>query len=74
MMFPIKNIEDLQNLTELVSLENQVKAVRLQDKIGEQNFHENIKKYSRQCLTQVKLPLKIKKKLLQNLLLKTTKH
>ena len=44
MMFPIKNIEDLQNLNESVSLESQVKAVRLQDKIGQQNFHEDMKK------------------------------
>ena len=43
-MFPIRNIEDLQNLNEAVSLQNQVKVVRLQDKIGEQNFHEDMKK------------------------------
>ena len=44
MLFPIKNVEDLQNLNELVSLQNQVKVVRLQDKLGEQNFHEDMKK------------------------------
>ena len=44
MMFPIRNIEDLQNLNELVSLQDQVKVVRLQDKLGKQNFHENMKK------------------------------
>ena len=44
MMFPIKNREDLENLNELVSLENQVKVVRLQDKLGKQNFHEDMKK------------------------------
>ena len=43
-MFPIKNVEDLQKQNELVSLESQVKAVRLQDKLGEQNFHEDMKK------------------------------
>ena len=42
MMFPIRNIEDLQNLNEAVSLQNQVKVVRLQDKLGKQNFHENM--------------------------------
>ena len=42
MMFPIRNIEDLQNLSEAVSLQNQVKVVRLQDKLGKQNFHENM--------------------------------
>ena len=31
-------------LEELVSLQNQVKAVRLQDKLGKQNFHEDMKK------------------------------
>ena len=43
-MFPIKNRDDLENLNELVSLQNQVKAVRLQDKLGKQNFHEDMKK------------------------------
>ena len=44
MLFPNKNREDLENLNELVSLQNQVKAVRLQDKLGKQNFHEDMKK------------------------------
>ena len=42
MMFPIRNVEDLQNLNEAVSLQNQVKVVRLQDKLGKQNFHEDL--------------------------------
>ena len=41
MMFPIRNV-DLQNLNEAVSLQNQVKVVRLQGKLGKQNFHENM--------------------------------
>ena len=44
MMFPIRNVEDLQNLNEAVSLQNEVKVVRLQDKLGEQNFHEDMTK------------------------------
>ena len=44
MLFPIKNREDLEKLNELVSLQNKVKTVRLQDKLGEQNFHEDMKK------------------------------
>ena len=44
MMFPIRNVEDLQNLNEAVSLQNQVKVLRLQDKLGEQNFHEDMTK------------------------------
>ena len=43
MMLPIRNVEDLQNLNEAVSLQNQVKVVRLQDKLGKQNFHEDLK-------------------------------
>ena len=44
MLYSIKDKEDLENLEELVSLENQVKVVRLQDKLGKQNFHEDMKK------------------------------
>ena len=44
MLYPIGKVEYLQKLNELVSLENQVKAVRLQDKLGKQNFHEDMKK------------------------------
>ena len=44
MMFPIRNVEDLQNLNEAVSLQKQVKVVRLQDKLGEQNFLEDMTK------------------------------
>ena len=43
-MYAIKNNDDLENLNELASLQDQVKAVRLQDKLGKQNFHENRKK------------------------------
>ena len=44
MIVPIKNVEDLKDLNELVSIENQVKIVGLQDKLGKQNFHEDMKK------------------------------
>ena len=43
-MYAIKNNDDSENLNELVSLENQVNVVRLQDKLGKQNFHEVMKK------------------------------
>ena len=43
MLFPNINIEYLQKLDEAVSLQNQVKVVRLQDKLGKQNFHEHMK-------------------------------
>ena len=41
-MFPIKNREDLQKLNESVSLQNQVKVIRLQERLGKQNFHEDM--------------------------------
>ena len=44
MLYSIKDRENLKNLEELVSLENQVKVVKLQDKFGKQNFHESLKK------------------------------
>ena len=44
MFYSIKDGEDLENLEELVSVQNQVKVVRLQDKLGKQNFHEDMKK------------------------------
>ena len=44
MFFPLKDREDLEKLEELVSLQNQVNAVRLQDKLGKQNLHKDMKK------------------------------
>ena len=41
-MFPIRNVEELQKLNDTVSLQDQVKVVRLQDKLGRQNFHEDM--------------------------------
>ena len=43
MLYSIKDREVLKNLDELALLENQVKVVRLQDKLGKQNFHEDMK-------------------------------
>ena len=44
MLYSIKDREDSEKLNDLVSLENQVKIVRLQDILGKQNFHEDMKK------------------------------
>ena len=44
MLYSIKDREESKHLNELVSLPNQVKTVRLQDKFGKQNFHEDLKK------------------------------
>ena len=44
MLYPINNKEDLRKLDEAVSLQNQVKEVRIQDRLGEQNYLEDTKK------------------------------
>ena len=44
MLYSIKDREDLEKLNKLVSLQDQVKAVRLQDKLGKQNFLGDSKK------------------------------
>ena len=44
MIAPIKNIEDLKHINELISLQIQVKVVGIQDKFDEQNFHKDMKK------------------------------
>ena len=43
MLFAIKDVNDLEKLNELASLQDQVKAVRLQNKLGKQNVHEDMK-------------------------------
>ena len=45
-MYPIGNVEKLKHLNELASLQNQVKVVRVQARLGKQNFHEDMKKVS----------------------------
>ena len=44
MLYSIKNRKNLEKLEELVSLKNQVQEARLQDRLGEQNYHHNVKK------------------------------
>ena len=44
MLYPINNREDLQTLNNAVLLQNQVQEVRLQNKLGDQNFHEDMTK------------------------------
>ena len=44
MLYSIKSREDFEGLDELASIENQVKDLRLQDKLGKQTFHDKIKK------------------------------
>ena len=54
MLYPIKNIEDLEKLNEAVSLQKQVQEVRLQNKLGDQNFHENINKLFKPMTDELK--------------------
>ena len=44
MLYPIKRRQKLKNFDELVSLQNQKPEIRLQDKVGEQNYHQDRKK------------------------------
>ena len=44
MLYLFKTRENLEKLNELVSLNDQVKAVRLQNKLGKQNFLEDMEK------------------------------
>ena len=43
MLYSIKHVKDLENLNELELLQDQAKEVRLQDKLREQNYHQNVK-------------------------------
>ena len=51
------SIKDLEDLNELVSLQDQVKAVRLQDKLGKQNFHEDMEKVLEPMTNEIKKKL-----------------
>ena len=44
MLYSIKDREELENIEQLISLESQVKALNLHNKLGKQNFHEDMKK------------------------------
>ena len=59
MLYSIKDREDLENLNDLASLQDQVKVFRLQDKIGKQNFHEDMKKVFEPVTKSLKTSLKI---------------
>ena len=67
MLYPINNREDLQKLVEAVSLQNQVNEVRLQDKLGDQNYHEDAKKLFKPMTDGIKnTPETIRKTLTEN--------
>ena len=54
MLFPIKNREDLKNLNDAVLLQNQVQEVRLQNKLGDKNHHEDINKFFKPMTDELK--------------------
>ena len=54
MLYSIKNIEDLEKLNEAVSLQKQVQEVRLQNKLGDQNYHEDMNKLFRPITDAIK--------------------
>ena len=53
MLYSIKNREDLEKLKELFTLQNQVKAVRFQDKLGKQNFRTMTTKKNYKTMTTI---------------------
>ena len=59
MLFAIKNRGDQKILEELAALKNQVEEIRLQEKLGKQNYQEDTKKkYLNHLLAQLKIPVK----------------
>ena len=54
MLYSIKNVEDLEKLNEAVSLQKQVQEVRLQNKLGDQNYHEDINKFFKPMTDELK--------------------
>ena len=54
MLYSIKNVEDLQKLNDAVLLQNQVQEDRLQNKLGEQNYYEDVKKFFRPMTDELK--------------------
>ena len=47
-------VEDLEKLDEAVSLQKQVQEVRLQNKLGDQNYHEDINKFFKPMTDELK--------------------
>ena len=57
MLYSFKNVEDLQKLNELILWKNQVQEARLQDKLGDQNYHEDVKKLFKPMTDAIKKTL-----------------
>ena len=54
MLYSNKNIDYLNTLMELVSLQNQLQDIRLQDKLSKRNCHENIRKLNEPLTVTIK--------------------
>ena len=54
MLYSIKNVEDLEKLNEAISLQKQVQEVRLQNKLGDQNYREDINKFFKPMTDELK--------------------
>ena len=54
MLYSIKNVEDLEKLNEAISLQKQVQEVRLQNNLGDQNYHEDINKFFKPMTDELK--------------------
>ena len=54
MLYSIKNVDDLQKLNELILLKDQVREIKLQNKLGEQNYHEDVKKFFKPMTDETK--------------------
>ena len=52
-------IEGSEKLEELSSIQNRVEELRLQDKLGNQNFVRILENYTNHWLTQVKILLEL---------------
>ena len=74
MLYSIKKRKGLEYLNDLVSLRNQVQEVRLQDEMGKQNFHENIKKVFETPSDPSKDTSRDKTSTMMQFSIKTTKH
>ena len=53
-LYSIKNIEELESLNEIILLQIEVSEVQLQDKLGEENFHQNGKNFNEPLTNAIK--------------------
>ena len=74
MLYSIKNVEELEDLNDLLSLENQMNEVQLQDKLGKRNFHHNTKKVVEPVIDTIKETSENSTKTLTESSIKKTQH